>query len=190
MQADDLKTALVEIGLEKSDLARLLGVTLRAVNMWMAGDREVPGPAGAYLRLLRSLPPALQAQEIATLSKGDGIMYDGLFAVEYSGLTGRGAATPVFSNGVIFGHDGGVAYDGTYAPSRSVPEQMEIQLWLTVPPGVPLVQGVPGQPAEYRFAIRTSIPARGVANQTVQTPYGAVDYALRFLRTLPDALAA
>jgi len=190
MHPADLKQALLDLGLDKPGLAGLLGVTLRAVNMWSAGDREVPGPAAAYIRLLQSLPAALQAKEIAQLRRGDQIMYDGMYAVEYEGKAGRGAAVLVFMDGVVFGHDGGVRYDGTYAPSPGEPGKMEMRLWLTVPPGVALVQGVAPQPAEYRFEIHVSVRPRGNAPLNVQTPYGPVVSQLRFLRPLPDQLAA
>ena len=190
MNTENLKQAMIALGLSKSELARLLGVTLRAVSMWDSGDREIPGPAVAYLRLLQSIPKALQAKEFAQLSKGNPMLYDGMYLVKYTGRDGEGATVLVFIDGIVFGHDGGVQYDGAYAPSPNESGSMDLQLCLTVPPGVALVQGVPAQPAEYRFEIRIRLPARANAPINVQTPYGPVVGQLSFLRPLPSQLAA
>lgn len=69
MSNDKLTESIAEIGLTKAELAQLVGVTPRAVNMWCRGDREMPGPLISYLRLLRSLPKNLQAKELAYLRK-------------------------------------------------------------------------------------------------------------------------
>ena len=185
MQSNDLQIALVKLDLEKAELAALLGVTLRTVHMWIAGDREVPGPAVAYLRLLQSLSRELQAKEIA-LSKGQMIM-DGMYRVDYAGSTSRGSAALVFQkDGTIFGHDGQVSYDGTFSPSLIEPGKMDLNLQLTVPSGVALAQGVAPQPAEYQFAIRVQIPPRSKSPINVPTPYGPIISQLCFLRPLPN----
>ena len=189
MDTKDLVAAMAELGVGKSELARLLGVTVRAVNMWCTGDREFSGPAVAYLRLLRSLPRALQVAEITRL-EGKPMTYDGLYYVDYVGQAGQGNVTLVFMDGMVFGHDGGVQYDGTYMPSPGAPGHMDVSLLLTVPAGVALVQGVPAQPAEYRFPIAVRVPARGQVPLTAETPYGAIAFQIRYLRPLPDKLAA
>ena len=188
MQREDLIRALADLEIGKSEFAMLLGVTVRAVGMWSSGDREIPGPVAAYLRLLQSLPGALQVREMARLSKGEAIMYDGMYRVEYQGIEGAGTAALIFQNGIVFGHDGGVIYDGDYAPSE--PGLMDLHLYLTVPPGVALVQGVAPQHSEYRFEIRARVPARGNAPLKIETPFGIVVCRLSFLRPLPSSLAA
>ena len=117
-------------------------------------------------------------------------MYEGMYLVEYVGREGFGLAVLVFEAGYIFGHDGQVHYDGTYEPSRSDPIRIDLDLTLTVPPGAALVQGVPPQPAEYRFSIRATIPAQGGTNLRVETPYGPVACNIRYLRPIPRQLAA
>ncbi len=117
-------------------------------------------------------------------------MYDGMYSIEYVGTDGNGVAALVFLDGVVFGHDGGVSYDGTYEPCRDNSNSMDVRLKLTVAPGVPLVQGVPPQPAEYMFPVNVRIPARQDVSLNIETPYGSVAVKLCFLRPLPTALAA
>lgn len=189
MDAKQLIEALSALGLGKQGFARLLGVTVRAVNMWCAGDREIPGPGIAYLRLLQSLPRAMQAAEFAKLENNP-MSYDGLYYVDYAGQSGTGNVTLVFMDGIVFGHDGGVQYDGTYAPSPNAPGHMDLRLKLVVPPGVALVQGKPAQPAEYNFEINVRVPARGQVPLRTETPYGPIAFRISYLRPLPERLAA
>lgn len=53
-----------KIGLSPTDFSKLVGVTPRAVSLWLNGQREIPGPVYAYVRLLLSLPPHLRRREI------------------------------------------------------------------------------------------------------------------------------
>lgn len=46
-----LKELLVEAGLTQSSLARLLGITPKAVNQWANGHQAAPKWATEYLRL-------------------------------------------------------------------------------------------------------------------------------------------
>jgi hypothetical protein len=116
--------------------------------------------------------------------------YDGMYAVDYRGRAGDGISVLVMMGGCVFGHDGGVQYDGTYEPNPHDASKMDLDLNLTVPAGVSLVQGVPAQPAEYRFPLKVSIPVRGTAEQIIATPYGPVQCTIRFLRSIPAQLAA
>jgi DNA-binding transcriptional regulator YiaG len=61
MTPGHLKGFLTEYRVRPSELAAMLGVTHRAVNLWMSGEREIPGPVEAYIRLLG----ASSAQEMA-----------------------------------------------------------------------------------------------------------------------------
>jgi hypothetical protein len=189
MNEKEFNDCLAKLGLPKLEVAQLLGVTLRAVNFWSAGSREVPPPAIAYLRLLSSLPSALRAQELARLKEAP-MMLDGMYLVEYVGREGTGTCVIVLMDGIAFGHDSQVIYDGVYAPNEKRAGWVDLKLRLTVPPGVALVQGVPAQPAEYRFDLAATIPARGSARLQVTTPYGPVNCNIRFLRALPVQLAA
>jgi DNA-binding transcriptional regulator YiaG len=57
MNAAELRSILSALGLSQVDLARLILISPRAVNLWATGERVVPGPVAAYLRLILSLPP-------------------------------------------------------------------------------------------------------------------------------------
>lgn len=69
MTNDELRTSLAKMGISQAELSRLLDVTTRAVSMWMASDRVLPGPVEAYVRLLQSLPEELQAVELGRLRR-------------------------------------------------------------------------------------------------------------------------
>ncbi len=64
MEENIVRIALDSLGLSSPDFAKLVGVTPRAVSLWLASQREVPGPVRAYARLLLSLPPHLRRAEI------------------------------------------------------------------------------------------------------------------------------
>lgn len=190
MSASELRVTLATLGLSQVDLARLLGVTARAVNLWATDERGVPGPAAAYLRLLLGLPKALQAKELARLNQEKVVMSEGMYLFTYQGRTGTGAGVLVLTDGRAFGTDTGVQYDGTYAPSPSRPGFVDVRLRATVPPGIGLVQGVPAQPAPYWFDLTCTFPARGSADLEIPTPYGAVRVKVKFLRGVPELMAA
>jgi hypothetical protein len=190
MDSESLDIAVSELGLSKPDLASLLGVTTRAVNLWFAGDRDIPGPVAAYVRLLLSLPKALRAQELARIRKDQQMIHEGMYGIDFTGKTGSGVCALVLMGGCVFGHDGGVLYDGTYEPNASDSQYTDLRLNLTVPAGVELVQGVPAQPAEYRFELNVSIPAGKQSKRIIATPYGPVQCTISYLRPLPARFAA
>src|ERR1700751_761213 len=115
MTGNDLKAILIELGISQADFARLIGVTPRAVTLWMADERAIPGPADAYLRLLGLLPPNLRQVELSRLKqKGTG-MRDGMFGITFQGQQGAGMGVLIFDNGRVYGTDTeGVRYDGEY----------------------------------------------------------------------------
>ena len=189
MTQDDLKGMLDSLDMKPVELASLLNVTPRAINLWLAGEREVPGPTEAYLALLLSLPPALRAKEKLRLqNKGEKDMPEGMYLATYTGTADAGFAVLVFQHGKIFGMDvGRVAYDGTYKPTGT-PGQVAIHLKLSVPAGVPLVMGVPAKPVPYSFEIDPQvINTKGASSVPVVTPFGTVNAKLERLRDIPDA---
>jgi len=163
----------------------LIGVTTRAISLWVAHERGIPGPVAAYLRLLSSLPKALQEKELTRIRKTDPSMYEGMYQCVFQGASGPGLGVFVLSRGTVFGSDGAVQYDGVYKPSAR-PGYVDLALHLSVPPGVALVQGVPPQPMSYSFDVNCSFPIRGTELLTVQTPYGPVLAEVKFLRTVPN----
>src|SRR5271155_440450 len=106
MLSRDLKLALSELSISQVDLARLVGVTTRAVAMWMAGDREVPGAVEAYVRLLGSLTAAQRQAELARAKDRRTTMRDGMYGVDYgTSHGGSGMACLVLDTGRVYGAD-------------------------------------------------------------------------------------
>lgn len=52
MTSAELKQAQATLGLTNQQMAALLRVSLRAVEMWRQGSRPVPGPVAAFLEHL------------------------------------------------------------------------------------------------------------------------------------------
>ena len=105
MVIDDLKIVLGEIGISQADFARLVGVTPRAVSLWMVGDRNIPGPVEAYARLLAAVPPSARQAELNRLKERKTPMRDGMYEVRYQSAGGQGAGTLILDNGRVFGAD-------------------------------------------------------------------------------------
>lgn len=181
MNAHELKQTLADLSLSQVDFSRLIEVTARTVNLWTTDEREIPGPAAAYLRLLRSLPEALRFQEIARL-RGEVVMPEGIYKIEFAGRAGTGLGVLVLTDGRIVGTDGGVDYDGTYAPSGN---QVQAAIRCTVRPGTELVMGVRPQAHAYSFDLSAAFPAGGSGRINVPTPFGAsVVVDIAYLRPL------
>ncbi|MDB5395473.1 MAG: hypothetical protein JWM91_2979 [Rhodospirillales bacterium] len=144
----------------------------------------VPGPVAAYLRLILTLPPALQAKEISRLG-GETMSIDGMYAVEFAGKTGSGFASLVLDKGLVFGSDSGdVQYDGTYQPS-AVAGEIDLSVTARVPPNVQLVMAYPPQPVPYSFSLMCSLKPQSSSEVRIQTDLGPVTARMRYMRRLP-----
>lgn len=55
MSPADFAAAIAALGWSQAEAARQLGVTGRAVRMWIAGDRTIPGPVKVALRCISAL---------------------------------------------------------------------------------------------------------------------------------------
>jgi hypothetical protein len=184
----DLKLALAELSISQADFARLVGVTARAVAMWMAGDREVPGAVEAYLRLLISLPAGQRQAELARARDGRTTMRDGMYGVEYAAAHGAGMACLIFDTGRIYGADpAGGKYDGEYFYDETS-GLADLSLKVTMPPNVPSVLGIVN-PYEWSIDVRTKLnPKLDRGSLQVATSIGEPIAAMyRYLRPLPDA---
>jgi hypothetical protein len=189
MQGSLTKT-LADSGITTANFAKLVRVTTRAVNLWLSGEREIPGPVTAYLDLFVSLPKAIRAQELARIREEKPSMYEGMYSIQFRGQAGVGLGVLVLMAGRVFGSDGGVAYDGHYEPSKNRKGYLDVTLKITVPAGVALVQGVASQPAAYWFDLQASFHAQDNTSLKVETPYGPVHVTVTYLRGLPVELAA
>ena len=52
MTPSELRAIIAHLGLTQVGVARILGVTSRAVGMWVAGDRKVPELLAKVLRMI------------------------------------------------------------------------------------------------------------------------------------------
>lgn len=188
MTSNDLKAILMEIGITQADFARLIGVTPRAVTLWMADERAIPGPAEAYVRLLRLLPPNLRQVELSRLrQKGTG-MRDGMFGITFQGQQDASMGVLIFDNGRIYGTDTqGVRYDGEYLFNESS-GLADVKIKVTFPPNVQAVFGI-SNPYEWAFDVTTTFnPKQNSGALSVKTSIGQpINAKYVFLRSLPEA---
>jgi len=188
MQSSDLRAALIELGITQADFARLIDITPRGVALWMADERTIPGPAEAYVRLMRLLPPNLRQVELGRLIQKGTAMRDGMFGITFQGQQGAGMGLLVFDNGRVYGTDTeGVRYDGEYLYNESS-GLADVKLKVTFPPNVQAVFGI-SNPYEWAFDVTTKFdPKQKAGALVVNTSLGKpINAQFRFLRGLPEA---
>jgi hypothetical protein len=188
MTSDDLEAILAELGITQADFARLIGVTPRAIALWVADERSIPGPAEAYLRVLQLLPQNLRQVELNRLKQKGTTMRDGMYGISFQGQQGTGMGLLIFENGRVYGTDTqGVRYDGEYLYSEST-GLADVKLKVTFPPNVRAVFGI-SNPYEWAFDVTTSFnPKQNSGPLTVRSSVGQpLNAQFVFLRTLPEA---
>jgi transcriptional regulator with XRE-family HTH domain len=188
MTSTELKTILGALDLNQIDFARLIGVTPRAVSLWMTGDRSVSGPAVAYARLLNSLPASLRQVELARLKERKTAMRDGLYALEFKSVDGAGTGILILENGRAYGADPwGCKYDGDFTADEAT-GVADLRLKLTFAPNAPAVFGV-SHPYEWSIDVTAKLDTRrDTGRLRVNTPIGEpIDVKYQFMRALPDA---
>jgi transcriptional regulator with XRE-family HTH domain len=187
MLVSDLKAILEDIGINQSDFARLIGVTPRAVTLWMGDERAIPGPAEAYIRLLQTLPANLRQHELARLKGGRNNMRDGMYGVQFGSVSGAGLGVIILDSGRAYGADaGGCKYDGTYIYNEQS-EQAELELKLTFAANAQAVFGIK-HPYEWSINVKTTLnPRVESGNLRILTTIGPpVEARYNYLRPLPD----
>lgn len=188
MTPAQLRSHLDQLEISQSDLAKLLGVTPRAVSMWLSEERAIPGPVQSYIRLLCSLPRAQRAAELARLGAKWGTLEDGLYRMIYSNHEGKsGQATLVFEGGRIYGTDlGNSVYDGSYIldPASGA---VEICLRVEIQPGENSVSGI-SQPFPWLIEGQFQVaPRTRSAAVTVSTNVGGdLEATMEFIRPIPQ----
>jgi DNA-binding transcriptional regulator YdaS (Cro superfamily) len=188
MTHGQLRAALDELKLTQADFARLIGVTPRAVNLWMAEDRTIPGPAAAYVQLLGTLPANLRQVEFGRLKHGVSAMREGIFGITYQGRSGAGMGMLVFEAGRVYGSDAAKGrYDGGYVFNEAS-ELVDVTLKVTFPPNVASVLGIVN-PYEWSIDVTTSFnPKLETGQVTVTNSLGQpLSAHFTFLRELPQA---
>jgi hypothetical protein len=188
MTGNDLRAILTELGVTQADFARLIGVTPRAVALWMTEERSIAGPAEAYLRLLRLLPPNLRQAELKRLKLKGTEMRDGMFGITFQGQQGAGMGMLIFDNGTVYGTDiGGARYDGGYIFNEKT-GLVDVKVKITFPPNVEAVFGI-SNPYEWAIDVTTTFnPKQNSGSLAVKTSLGQpVNAQYVFLRSLPEA---
>lgn len=188
MTGNELKATLAGLGVTQADFSRLIGVTPRAVTLWLAEERGIPGPTEAYLRVFRLLPPNLRQVELNRIREKGSTMRDGMYGITFQDQQGAGMGVLVFDSGRVYGTDTeGVRYDGEYIfDERSGLANIKVKI--VFPPNVKVVFGI-SNPYEWAFDVTTSFnPKLDAGALSVQTSLGRpVNAQYRFLRNLPDA---
>lgn len=188
MNCDDLRSMLVELNLTQADFARLIGVTLRAVTLWLADERAIPGPVDAYVRVLRLLPSNLRQIEFNRLKQKGTNMRDGMFGITFQGQHGSGIGVLIFDSGRVYGTDSaGVRYDGDYIYDEGT-GLANVRIKVTYPPNVVAVQGI-SNPYEWSIDVSTTFDPRQNSGGVVLKNSLGKPLSARyvFLRSLPDA---
>jgi hypothetical protein len=192
LHGSGFRAILTELGLTQADFARLIGVTPRAVALWTADERQIPGPVEAYLRVFRLLPPNLRQIELNRLKERGTKMRDGIFKIIFQGQTGSqqvaGVGMLIFENGRVYGSDTeGVRYDGTYMYNEGS-GLADVKIKVTFPPNVRAVFGI-SNPYEWAFDVTATFdPKKDAGVVPVKTSLGKpITAQFVFLRSLPEA---
>ena len=188
MTSHDLRALLAEFELTQADFARLLGITLRAVALWVADERTIPMTVDAYVRVFRLLPPNLRQIELNRLKQKGTNMRDGMFGITFQGQHGKGMGVLIFDSGKVYGTDeAAVRYDGDYIFDEAS-GLVDVKVKVTYPPNVRAVQGI-ANPYEWSIIVETKFdPRQNSGALNLKTSLGqplAAQYV--FLRSLPEA---
>ena len=188
MNKNQLRQTLNDLSLPQASFAKLLGVTTRAVTLWLAGERAVPSPVISYLRLFKLLPPNLKQVELAIINKEVQKMREGMYGITFHSGGDVGMGVLVFEDGKVYGADRrAVKYDGTYTYNSNA-DVVSVELKITFPPNVESVFGVTN-PYEWAFDVAATFnPNSDFGKVAVKTSLGAdIDAQFMYLRTLPAA---
>lgn len=186
MNKNELKNAMSALGLSAASLSKLLGVTPRAVSMWLTGERSVPGPAEAYINLFSMLPTSQRELEIQKSEVEQLTMKDGMYQLEFAGRNGSGYGVLIFENGRIYGSDvGNGKWDGTYT-MNPITKNADLDIRVEMPAGEESVLG-PAQRFSWNVDVKATMdPTKDVGVINAQTNLGPATAKYKFMRTLPE----
>lgn len=187
----NLKDALDRLGLLQSEFARLVDVSPRTISLWATGEKSMPGPATAYLRLLERLPKDVLTDELKRLERRPKMFDQGIYSLHYRGRDmaehDGGNALAVLRNGKIFGSDrwGGV-FAGSYE-FDAADESTRVHVRIDVPPNGELVTGFAAGPkgASIDIAGKFDRPAPQSIS-VVEVAGRPVEVQLTYLGPLPN----
>lgn len=110
---------------------------------------------------------------------------NGIYSMTFRGAAGWGMGLLELRDGVAAGAGAeGATFDGTYEETE---EDIRLNLCMTVPPGVTLVQGTQPKPVQYSVPFNATIPKLAINTSTpilVELAPGPVNIIVRRLRTL------
>jgi hypothetical protein len=87
-------------------------------------------------------------------------MIDGIYTMTYRGAISWGIGVLVLRRGTVTGADAaGGLYDGRYVEQA---DNVVLEMKMTVPAGMELVQGTPPQPKPYEVPFNATIPKRAI----------------------------
>ncbi len=112
---------------------------------------------------------------------------EGFYAIYYTGRFGSGFGVLVLKEGIITGADAaGGFYDGEYSTDEGT-KNLKGTIKMTVPPGVPLVTGIPAGQQSYTLEFPISAPLDSIEQKLlrVETPTGPVNVNLKKIRDFP-----
>ncbi len=190
MDKNQLRKILNDLSLSQIEFAKLLGVTPRAITLWLAGERAVPNPVKSYLRLFKLLPPNLTQVELDTINDKEKKMREGMYGIMFQSSQGAGMGILVFENGLIYGADHStVKYDGIYTYNH-INELVKAELKITYPPNVEAVFGVQN-PYEWAIdVVAVFNPNEDSGIISVESSLGdSIEAQFIYLRTLPAVAA-
>lgn len=112
---------------------------------------------------------------------------EGFYKFMYEGAAGFGGGILVLDTGFVVGADvTGAEYDGTYKYNPNT-NMLDVQITLTVPPGVALVTGMPPSTDEYKIEIGAPFPREFETPVPIDldTPTGPVRVVVTKIRDFP-----
>ena len=112
---------------------------------------------------------------------------DGIYSIRFRGAADWGMGLLMFRKGKIVGADvAGVQYDGTYSENE---KEIFVQIVMSVPAGVTLVQGYPAQPKAFEVPFEATVAKLAIESSEpilMRLPHGPVNVIFSFLRELND----
>jgi hypothetical protein len=185
MTSDDLAKTIKNFELTNPEFGVLVRSSTRAVNSWLAGEREIPGPVFAFVELLTSLPDNIRKARLERVRKAGQVNHDGLYAVSINALYGDAQGMLLLQRGALIGSDGVVSYDGTYRINSEDRDLIDIELSVAVPKGAQTILGITPKLKTFSFDVRFSISGSKGNSVDIDTQFGNVTADFRFLRALP-----
>ncbi len=187
MSQGALKPRLAKLGIRQSDLARLIDVSPRTVNLWASGSQPLPGAVAGYLRLLEAAAPGVRQAEFDRLDDRSKHLDEGIYGIRYSSAAAgeQGYGMAVLRRGKIAGGDvHGLLLSGSYRFDRiKAVNVVVLTLGITANEDTEETPEHNGASQQVAFMVPRAQP---IANATVMLGSEAYQLELRYLGPLPE----